>query len=194
MKLDWPYFFSLFSMSAFWQACVTVIALSTASWLLGLVLAPDNGARLLFNCAVLGLLSALAWLAMTRDGAPARHALPLALALPLLPSLLPALAGLQPFLAFDPLAACLCLAAYPAYQRGNDIGVLAALAAALLTKETALPVAAALPLHALLCRQYRRTAALALPHEGMIQEPMPGDASQRMAEIKQLADRFGLPL
>ncbi|HEX7750109.1 MAG TPA: amino acid ABC transporter permease/ATP-binding protein [Bordetella sp.] len=38
MNLDWPYFFSLFSMSDFWRACVTVIALSTASWVLGLVL------------------------------------------------------------------------------------------------------------------------------------------------------------
>jgi hypothetical protein len=28
----------------------------------------------------------------------------------------------------------------------------------------------------------------------MIQDPMPADATQRMAEIKQLADRFGLPL
>jgi len=28
----------------------------------------------------------------------------------------------------------------------------------------------------------------------MIQEPMPADASARMQEIKQLADRFGLPL
>jgi hypothetical protein len=27
----------------------------------------------------------------------------------------------------------------------------------------------------------------------MIQEPMPADASERMQEIKRLADRFGLP-
>jgi len=33
-----------------------------------------------------------------------------------------------------------------------------------------------------------------LKREGMIQEPMPADAAQRMQEIKQLADRFGLPL
>ena len=32
-----------------------------------------------------------------------------------------------------------------------------------------------------------------LRHEGMIQEPMPADAAERMKEIKQLADRFGLP-
>lgn len=33
-----------------------------------------------------------------------------------------------------------------------------------------------------------------LKREGMIQEPMPADASQRMAEIRRLAERFGLPL
>ena len=33
-----------------------------------------------------------------------------------------------------------------------------------------------------------------LKREGMIQEPMPADATERMKEIKQLADRFGLPL
>jgi len=33
-----------------------------------------------------------------------------------------------------------------------------------------------------------------LKREGMIQEPMPADASQRRAEIRQLAERFGLPL
>jgi hypothetical protein len=32
-----------------------------------------------------------------------------------------------------------------------------------------------------------------LKREGMIQDPMPADASERMKEIKQLADRFGLP-
>lgn len=38
MELDWSYFFSLFSMGAFYRACVTVIALGSLSWLLGLVL------------------------------------------------------------------------------------------------------------------------------------------------------------
>lgn len=38
MQLDWTYFFSLFSMGAFYRASVTVIALGTLSWLLGLVL------------------------------------------------------------------------------------------------------------------------------------------------------------
>jgi His/Glu/Gln/Arg/opine family amino acid ABC transporter permease subunit len=38
MSLDWEYFFSLFTMSAFWKACVTVVVLSTLSWGIGLVL------------------------------------------------------------------------------------------------------------------------------------------------------------
>jgi hypothetical protein len=32
-----------------------------------------------------------------------------------------------------------------------------------------------------------------LKREGMIQDPMPADASERMSEIKELAERFGLP-
>jgi polar amino acid transport system permease protein len=38
MSLDWEYFFSLFTMSAFYRACVTVIVLSTLGWFFGLVL------------------------------------------------------------------------------------------------------------------------------------------------------------
>ncbi|WP_432464149.1 amino acid ABC transporter permease/ATP-binding protein [Agarivorans sp. QJM3NY_33] len=38
MSLDWNYFFSLFSMVAFWKACVIVVILSTLSWSIGLVL------------------------------------------------------------------------------------------------------------------------------------------------------------
>ncbi len=36
MTFNWAYFFSLFSMGAFWQACVTVVELSVLSWLAGL--------------------------------------------------------------------------------------------------------------------------------------------------------------
>ncbi len=36
MSLDWEYFFSLFTLSAFWKACVTVVILSTLSWVIGL--------------------------------------------------------------------------------------------------------------------------------------------------------------
>ena len=38
MEFDWDYFLSLFSVGAFWKACVTVIVVSALSWLLGLIL------------------------------------------------------------------------------------------------------------------------------------------------------------
>jgi len=38
MAFEWAYFFSLFSVQAFWKACLTVVQLSTLSWTLGLVL------------------------------------------------------------------------------------------------------------------------------------------------------------
>ncbi|TBV11754.1 amino acid ABC transporter permease/ATP-binding protein [Stutzerimonas kirkiae] len=38
MAFDWAYFFSLFSVSSFWKACLTVIELSTLSWTIGLAL------------------------------------------------------------------------------------------------------------------------------------------------------------
>lgn len=38
MTFDWAYFLSLFSLGAFWRACVTVIELSVLSWLISLVL------------------------------------------------------------------------------------------------------------------------------------------------------------
>jgi len=38
MPFEWSYFFSLFSMPAFWAACWTVVKLSSLAWLLGLVL------------------------------------------------------------------------------------------------------------------------------------------------------------
>ncbi|MCS3432698.1 amino acid ABC transporter permease/ATP-binding protein [Klebsiella sp. BIGb0407] len=38
MAFDWGYFFSLFHVEAFWQACLTVIVVSSLSWFMGLVL------------------------------------------------------------------------------------------------------------------------------------------------------------
>jgi len=38
MPFDWPYFFSLFSVGAFWRACLTVIQLSLLSWLIGMAI------------------------------------------------------------------------------------------------------------------------------------------------------------
>ncbi|AVO55001.1 amino acid ABC transporter permease/ATP-binding protein [Ectopseudomonas mendocina] len=36
MTFDWSYFLSLFTLGDFWRACVTVIVLSSAAWVLGL--------------------------------------------------------------------------------------------------------------------------------------------------------------
>ncbi|MDY7563263.1 amino acid ABC transporter permease/ATP-binding protein [Pseudomonas sp. 10B1] len=38
MQFEWPYFFSLFSVSDFWEACITVIELSALGWFIGMVL------------------------------------------------------------------------------------------------------------------------------------------------------------
>ncbi|MCQ9425032.1 amino acid ABC transporter permease/ATP-binding protein [Pseudomonas sp. LJDD11] len=38
MAFDWAYFYSLFSVGAFWKACLTVVQLSALSWGIGLVL------------------------------------------------------------------------------------------------------------------------------------------------------------
>ena len=38
MQFEWPYFFSLFSVSDFWEACVTVVQLSTLAWFIGMLL------------------------------------------------------------------------------------------------------------------------------------------------------------
>ena len=140
-------------------------------WVLGQLLQPDDGGRLLLNGAALGLMSALAWWAITQQAGPSRTALVLAAALPLLPSLLPALVTLFPFLAYDPLTACFCLGAYIAYRQQRHTLAIVVLLFALLLKETALPLALALPVHHLLehradaqrARMLLRTAVLTLP-------------------------------
>jgi polar amino acid transport system permease protein len=38
MQFDWSYFFSLFSLPSFWQACVTVVQLSALAWFIGMLL------------------------------------------------------------------------------------------------------------------------------------------------------------
>ncbi len=38
MQFDWSYFFSLFSMPAFWEASVTVVELSALAWFIGMLL------------------------------------------------------------------------------------------------------------------------------------------------------------
>lgn len=38
MTFDWAYFFSLFSLGAFWHACITVVELSVLAWVLSVAL------------------------------------------------------------------------------------------------------------------------------------------------------------
>jgi polar amino acid transport system permease protein len=38
MQFEWSYFFSLFSVSDFWEACITVIELSALAWFIGMLL------------------------------------------------------------------------------------------------------------------------------------------------------------
>lgn len=38
MEFDWGYFFSLFGIAEFWQACMTVIIISSLSWFIGMIL------------------------------------------------------------------------------------------------------------------------------------------------------------
>lgn len=129
-------------------------------WLLGLFLTPDDGARLLLNCLAIGVLTALTYLAMVAKSADKRIALILAAAVPLMSAVLPALAIMQPFLAFDPLVACICLGAYLTYlhQRHGLTAILLLLA--VMMKETALPVALAVPLHYAWEQGYRNRPVL----------------------------------
>lgn len=144
--------------------------------LLGLLFEPDSGARLLFNCAVVGALSALTAWAALRAGSSRPTALLLAAMLPLLPSLLPALVLIYPFLAYDPLTACLCVGALIAYQGRRYALAIALMTTAVLTKETSLALALALPVHYWLDRRGSEPGArarltgvlLALPFLGWI--------------------------
>ncbi|WP_268797921.1 amino acid ABC transporter permease/ATP-binding protein [Pseudomonas huanghezhanensis] len=38
MQFEWSYFFSLFSVSDFWESCITVIELSALAWFIGMLL------------------------------------------------------------------------------------------------------------------------------------------------------------
>lgn len=134
-------------------------------WVSGVLLPLDSGWRLLPGWLAIGVLSGLIYLAMIRAGADRWVALALAALSPLLPSLLSARSGVIyfPFFAFDPLVACLCLLAWLQYQAGRWVPTALCLLLALLTKETAVPVAVALPLHAVLrADQPRRGKVLAL--------------------------------
>lgn len=118
-------------------------------WLLGLFLAPLSGAYLYLNYFVIGACSGLSYLCMCKTQNTTRVSLLLlALCAPLMPSLIPSLGVLGvPCLAYDPLVACFCLLAWLGYTQQRYLLTGLALLVAVFTKETALPIALALPLH-----------------------------------------------
>lgn len=117
-----------------------------AYWLCGWFVAPESGAYLYLPLFAVGSCAGLTWMALRRLQVASTPALALAAAVPLLPSLLPALEPLiQPCMGFDAVAAGLTLLAYLSYTRERYGWSALWLILAVLTKETALPIAAALP-------------------------------------------------
>jgi hypothetical protein len=129
-------------------------------WLLGLVLSPTSKWRLCFTFAVIGACAGLTYACAVRSAAFQRKGLALALAatVPLLPAFAPSLIFLAPYNVFDALAAALCLLAYLAFESDRYWTTLALLTLAVFTKETALPVAVAVPVVAFLCDRRRARA------------------------------------
>ena len=115
--------------------------------LLGFALAPASRVRLYFNFAVIGGCAGITYFCAAKGAQPRSRGLELALAaaVPLLPAFLPSFIEVTPYNAFDALAAAMCLLAYVAAQSDRDGLTVALLTAAVFTKETALPVAAAVP-------------------------------------------------
>lgn len=115
-------------------------------WLFGLFLSPESGGYLYFVYAVLGACAGVVYLLIRQQSAaPAWLALLLAAAAPLTPPLVPEIGTLLvAYSAFDPLAAVLAVLALMAWVRGRCWLSAALLLAALLTKETSLPVLGAL--------------------------------------------------
>lgn len=63
MTFDWAYFFSLFSLGAFWHACVTVVELSVLAWVLSVALGfAVAGARQSRYCTLCGFSQGYIWL------------------------------------------------------------------------------------------------------------------------------------
>lgn len=115
-------------------------------WLCGHVLPPESGGYLYVSYFAIAACSGLAYLAIARLGISRRIGLVLASAVPMMPSLVPALEPLiYPCMGFDAVAACFCMLAYLAYRKGHLARAGAWLALAVFTKETALPIAVALP-------------------------------------------------
>ncbi len=128
-------------------------AFNFSYWLLGQVLSPYSGAYLYLNYLLVGLCSGLLYLCLVDSSKPGLQTIPLVFSglLPWMSAWLPTTGMLlTPCLAFDPLAASLCLAAFLAYRKRNLWTASLLLLAAVFTKETALPIAFVLPAHYLL--------------------------------------------
>jgi hypothetical protein len=143
-------------------------------WLLGLVFSPTSPGRLYFNFAVIGGCAALTYYCAANSAEPRKRTVEMALAaaVPLMPAFLPSFIELTPYNAFDALAAAIALLAYLAAERNRHALTVALLVLAVFTKETALPIAAAVPASFLFRNRTRlrqspilvlRASALALP-------------------------------
>lgn len=123
-------------------------------WLSGAIWGDYYGRFLYLNYLAIGTCAGAAYLCMSSfGGSRATHplvALAMALALPLMPSLLSEAGLFQPVLipmmGYDAVIAMLCLLAYASYQRQHYGLAALLLFIALFTKEQSLPVIVALPL------------------------------------------------
>ena len=115
-------------------------------WLCGLWLAPESGGYLYITYLAIAACSGLAYLSIVQSGLSRRSALVLAASAPMMPSLIPALEPLiYPCMGFDVVAAAFTMLAFLAYRSRRWALVALWMGLAVFTKETALPIAAALP-------------------------------------------------
>ncbi len=115
-------------------------------WAAGRGVEPESGRYLHLSHVGVGACAGMSALAIARSGASLRTAAGTGAAVPLMPALVPSLLLLvHPCMAFDPLAAAVTQGATMAYEGGRTRTAAALIGASLLTKETALPTATALP-------------------------------------------------
>lgn len=117
-----------------------------------LLLGPFSGWLLGFTMLAFAACAGLVyWAWVAAHPGQWRLALMLSALVPLMPGFMPSLIPLfMPSSGFDAVAAAFCLLAYLAYHSGRWWATVTMLTLAVLSKETALPVAAAFPLHAAL--------------------------------------------
>lgn len=133
-------------------------------WLTGLFADWNSPARLWLTAVTVATAAAAMALALAAIQPRPSVAFAGGLLLPVLPGFLPALVMLTPVAAFDPLCAGMAALAFAAYVRRYYFWAAVALFAALMAKESALPVALAFPLHYFWERRFapvqERSAAL----------------------------------